>query len=308
MTKRSTLLHSLILAFFIVCLVPLGAHAAEEKLPNAIGEVIYIMGTVEAHQPDGKIRKLDLGSQVIPQDQVVTWRESNVEIRFNDETVYAQAEESTISLDDFVYSDDPSMSNLLFKMGKGTFRFVTGEIVKQNPDAFKLETPLTQIGIRGTEPFAVISEENEKIGVIAIDPAHTVEIKSPKAMVSINKPGVMTDVASDGSLSTPAVTPAQLQKDVIQAAPMTSQGELGNVGEKTDLQKKVKAFQRNLAHEKSSLGGVKDKPDYGKLHNITKQKAGFDNAENERDGTGGAGAAQLGGSDSDGSGGGCGGH
>lgn len=295
MPKRHRFLYLILLMILVICLVPLAAQAVEkeEEFPNAIGEVVYLMGSVKAQQPDGDTRTLDLGSQVIPLDVVTTGRESNVEIQFKDETIYSQGEMASISLDDYVYSSDPSMSKLLFKMGEGTFRFVTGEIVKQNPEAFELKTPLTTLGIRGTEPFAVVEKAAEKIGLIAIDPAHTVTVKTAKATVTMNKPGTMTDVASDGSMSTPAATPAQVQKNVIQSAPMTTQGELGSMGSKQDLQRKAKAFERNAKNKKKKIGGLGDKPSYGQMRNITQQKAGQKNAEGEHSGTRGTGAADT---------------
>lgn len=287
MLKRQRFLYSLLLAALVACLAPLPALGAEEKeeLPNAIGEVTYIMGSVNAEQPDGKVRPLDLESQVIPLDMIKTGRDSNVEIRFKDDTVYAQGEMASISLDEYVYSPNPSMSKLLFKMGEGTFRFVTGEIVKQNPDNFELQTPLSTLGIRGTEPFAVVEKASEQIGVIAIDPKHVVEVKTARAKVTINKPGVMTTVSSDGSMTAPAPTPAKTQKNVIQSAPMPSQGELGSMGSKVDLQRKAKAFELNAIRQKGQLGGVGDKPNYGSLRNIHRQQAGQRNAEGEQAGT-----------------------
>lgn len=295
MKKLERLTHVLFLTALVVFLVPLAAQAIEkeEEFPNAIGEVTYLMGSVKATQPNGKTRALDLSSQVIPLDVISTGRDSNIEIRFKDETVYSQGELSSISLDDYVYSPDPTASKLLFKMGEGTFRFVTGEIVKQNPDGFALQTPLSTVGIRGTEPFAVIEKATEQIGVIAIDPKHTVEVKTAKTSVTINRAGMMTNVSSDGSMSTPAATPAQVQKTVIQAAPMPSQGELGSMGSKKDLQRKAKAFELNAVRAKSSLGDIGSKPDYGQLRNITQQKTGQQNAKGESTGTRGAGASDT---------------
>ncbi len=298
------------MAFLFVCLFSFNALAAEEKgnFPNAIGEVIYKMGLIQAKQPDGATRRLKLGSPVIPLDMIITSSNSNVEIRFKDETVYAQGEDSSISLDDFVYSQDPAMSKLLFKMGKGTFRFVTGEIVKQNPDAFVLGTPLATIGIRGTEPFAVISNKKEQIGVISIDPAHTVNIKSQKTSVTINKPGMMTSISPDGSMSPPAATPGQVQQGVINSAPMTSKGESGSVGGTQDSQSKIKAFKQHMSRAKAQIGDINSGPDYGKLHTISVQQNAKDNAASE----GASGSSRSGGSDgggggdSGGGGGGCG--
>lgn len=287
------------LAGVFAILMPLKASAVEGKLPaDAIGQVVYMTGVVRAEKPDGASRSLQMMNPVFKTDILLTGPASNVEVRFLDETILAQGADARISLDEYVYSDDPSASTLLFKMGTGTFRFITGEIVKQNPEAFQLNTPLTNIGIRGTEPFAIVQAAAEKIGVISIEPGHTVEVTSPRGTVSMDRPGVSTDVGADGSLSPPTPTPAAVQRQVIEAAPVTTQGELGAVG-KIDPKAKVEAFRQTIAHAKGQLGGIKDSPDYGALHTINMQTQGQENAESERDGT--AGGITGGGSDSGGS-------
>ncbi|WP_319468345.1 FecR domain-containing protein [uncultured Pseudodesulfovibrio sp.] len=295
----------LLLTAMIVFLLPLNALSVEQKLPSdAIGEVVFMAGSVRANTETGESRLLELAGPVFRADIIVTGPQSNVEIRFLDETILAQGPKSSLSLDDYVYSTDASASKLLFKMGKGTFRFLTGEIVRQNPEAFNLETPLTTIGIRGTEPFAVVAA-TEKIGVLSIDPEHTVEVNSPKGHASLSKAGTSTNVGPDGSMSPPAPTPPAVQKSVMKAAPMTSLGETGDVGKSVDPQSKVNAFKQNIAHSKKGLGGVGGSgPDYGALHNITMQQQGLSKAQSDRDSqTGSQHSGKDSGSDSGSSGG-----
>ncbi len=288
----------------LIVFLPAIVFSTEIKFPNAIGEVIFLQGDVHAAQPDGEDRKLDLGSQVIPLDKIITKSSSNIEIRFNDETIYAQAENSTISLDDYIYSETPSNSKLLFKMGEGTFRFVTGEIVKQNPNAFELKTPLSTIGIRGTEPFAIVSKSMERVGVLDIDPTHTVEVVSQTTSVSINRAGLMTSISSDGSMTTPSPTPADTKKDVMNSAPMTSQGELGSVNNAIDHKNRISTFKDHVNRSKGELGDLSGTSNYGQLHKISLMQNNQSTAESgAATSGGGGGGGDGGGSGSGGSGG-----
>tara|TARA_Y100001978_G_C23412523_1_gene299812 strand:- start:313 stop:534 length:222 start_codon:yes stop_codon:yes gene_type:complete len=54
-----------------------------------------------------------------------TDKTSTLEVRFTDETILAQGPNSKLFLDDFIYSSDPSISNLPFQMGGGTFRYIS---------------------------------------------------------------------------------------------------------------------------------------------------------------------------------------
>ncbi len=46
-------------------------------------------------------------------------------------------------------------------MAQGTFRAVTGEIVKSNPESFKMQSPLATIGIRGSETAHTVPPQGE---------------------------------------------------------------------------------------------------------------------------------------------------
>lgn len=298
----------ILLAALILCLAPAAALAEEMPMadggefPNAIGEVVYIMGSVKAEQPDGTVRVLDLHKQVIPQDVIVTGMKSNVEIVFKDDSVFSQGSDSRTSLDDYVYSEDASASKLLFTMGEGTFRYVTGKVVKQNPDAFALKTPTTTIGIRGTEVFAEVTPEEEEVGVVEMTAGHIVNVRTPVSNIDIDRPGFSTRIdRATGKATPPAPTSPDTRKRVLEAAPQTTQGESGTIGStEDDLQRKVDAFAAVIDRTKGTLGSVSDRPDYGQLHTISLQQVSEDNAQNEQD-SGGAGGAGLG---SDGGGGG----
>jgi len=295
-----------LLLLAILCLPGLSAAA------DPIGKVISMNGSAKAVAEDGADRALDLDSPVFARERLVTGRASNIEVRLADETLLAQGPDSTITLDEYVFSNDPAMSKLLFKMGAGTFRFLTGQIVQQNPEGFNLATPLTTIGIRGTEPFAVVAA-TEEIGLLSIAPTHTMQVTTARGTVSMNRTGTSVSVGPDGSMTPPTPTTPAVRNAVMQAAPMTSQGEVGPKGQQEDRERKVKAFKENIAHSKGQLGDVSGRPDYGALHNIGMQSMGESAAESQRDGTDGSisGLGSDSGSDSggnDGGDGGGGGH
>lgn len=274
-TAVKFILTSLLTTLF-VCTAQIAAFATDTQ----IGEVISMMGTVIAERPDGTSRQLELNQMIITQDTIATGTKSSIEIIFKDKSVYSQGPKSRISLDDFVYENNTSASKLLFKMGEGTFRYVTGQIVKTNPDAFALQTPTTTIGIRGTEIFAIVTPENEEIGNTKLGKKHTMTVgektlSAPRISVNVNP--------QTGAISDPTPVSQETINNIVKAAPMTSLGELGNPGTKKDLERKVQSFKQQIERNKESLDGLSDKPDYKKLHRIKVQKTNQETTEKNRD-------------------------
>lgn len=285
------------LVLLLVCSVPVLSFAAD--LPDAIGEVVSIMGTATATQPDGAMRTLDLNAPVRTKDVIKTGCKSNIEIVFKDDSVFSQGPDSSTSLDEFVYSATPSASKILLKVGVGTLRYVTGQVVKQNPDAFALVTPMTTIGIRGTEVFAELSKEQEEIGVLSIAPGHVVDVTSSKMQKTISRAGFSVKAAPDGGLNNPSPTAPETRTRVIKAAPQTTQGETGGVQSKTDKNRKIDAFAAAISRSKGNLGGLSQHPNYGNLNNITLQKSAHKEAESDQSSNNGAGLGSDGSADVD---------
>nr|WP_319543987.1 FecR domain-containing protein [uncultured Pseudodesulfovibrio sp.] len=277
----------LLMALLFVCSTSALSLASDR--PDIIGEVVSVMGTATANQPDGTMRTLDLDAPIMTKDIINTGCKSNIEIVFKDDSVFSQGPDSSTSLDEFVYSATPSTSKILLKAGIGTLRYVTGQVVKQNPDAFSLVTPTTTIGIRGTEVFAELSKKQEEIGVLSIAPGHVVQITTSKMQKTIARAGLSVKASPDGGLSNPSPTSPETRTRVIKAAPQTTQGEIGAPPSKTDLDRRIDAFAAAISRSKGKLGGLGQHPDYGSLNHIALQKNAHKAAESDRSTNSGAG-------------------
>ena len=114
------------------------------------GEVTSAQGQVFAEQ-NGVVRPLAEGDPIFTGDVLVTAANSRMEVRFEDDTVLSQGENSRLTVDEYTYDpNNDDASNMLFQMTEGAFRMVTGKIAEANPDAVRVESPLAVIGIRGT--------------------------------------------------------------------------------------------------------------------------------------------------------------
>ncbi len=161
---------------------------------NSVGVVVSLKGHASASSQDGT-RELSNGSDVFEGDKITTSEDSQLEIKFADNTSLSQAENSEVNIDAYVYdADHGENSNLLLQMTKGVFRTITGEIAKQNPDNFNLKSPMALIGIRGTTVVGEVSEDGEKWGVEDIGKGHVLVVQDAFGNIQfISEPALIID-------------------------------------------------------------------------------------------------------------------
>lgn len=194
---------------------------------SPIGVVAAANGEVFAKSSSG-VRQLEPGSSVFQGEELVTGPDSNVEIRFIDDTLLSQGGGSTISLDDYAFDPSgPEDSELLFNMAQGTFRMVTGQIAEQNPERFIIGSPLATIGIRGTTTIHDISPGGEeKHGVEEIHSGKALLVQSVDGSVRmISSPRALVDIARSGMMGSVRAMTVQEFNSFREIAPSAIQQE-----------------------------------------------------------------------------------
>ncbi|WP_319471978.1 FecR domain-containing protein [uncultured Pseudodesulfovibrio sp.] len=187
-----------------------------------IGSVVTLNGVVWAVTSEGD-RVLESGAPVYRGESIVTGRNANVEIQFQDGTLLGQGQEARVDLDEYVF--DGESGGLDFQMVKGVMRLVSGKIAETNPEAFNLSTPLATIGIRGTEIIAKINVDGQVVGVTDMSPGHYVVVATPDGEVRIEAPGLFAGVDADGFLTQVQTLPQDFIDAVQAAVPLTTMGD-----------------------------------------------------------------------------------
>jgi ferric-dicitrate binding protein FerR (iron transport regulator) len=114
--------------------------SAADGIGRAVGLTPAASGTVAG--------RIDLGTSVFQDETVKTGPSGTLEIRFRDETRLGLGASSTVKLDRFVYAGESGADAVVIGLTKGAFRLATGSSPKK---AYKIQTPLAAIGVRGTE-------------------------------------------------------------------------------------------------------------------------------------------------------------
>lgn len=125
-----------------------GAIAAEQ-----VGEATRIRNQVSATVGGA----LAVSSPVFRSETVTAGPASLGELRLSDDSKVLVGENSSVALDDFVVGEG-GFGRASIKVAKGALRFISGDSKK---GAFKVKTPVSSIGVRGTFFDVYVADSGE---------------------------------------------------------------------------------------------------------------------------------------------------
>jgi hypothetical protein len=159
---------------FALSTVP-SLSANEPAKPDEVGRVTLVIGQALAHNKNGENRPLKRGDAVYVAETIETSEGGHLHLRFVDEGTVSLRPNSRLSIELYHYDQQqPQNSAIRFKLEAGVVRSISGKATQAAHDRFRLNTPITAIGVLGTD-FAVRAEP-EKMwagvysGAIAIAP------------------------------------------------------------------------------------------------------------------------------------------
>ena len=153
------------------------------EVDRAVGwrQIVRDLDKIEPNQGQGVISKDDLRTG-----------EGRLQVRFVDDSKLRMTEHTRIVIDNVVFDEDPSKSDLAMTFAQGTARFISGELGKVNKENIRLKTPTASIGIRGTD-FTVTVDEFGKTLVVLLPDANGISsgeiiVSTMTGEVVLNKP------------------------------------------------------------------------------------------------------------------------
>ncbi len=121
-----------------------------------VGKISALSGDVNILR-DSKTIEAAVGVAIEEKDKISTSANARVQLLFNDKTIISLGKNSTFDIEEYFYdSNKPEQTKASFKVAKGIFKTITGQIGKVNPNQFKLTTKSASIGIRGTIFFGEV--------------------------------------------------------------------------------------------------------------------------------------------------------
>jgi hypothetical protein len=131
-------------------LVALAALLASGAALAQAGRVVLAVGDVAAVRGADRVR-LSAGATVGVGDAIVTGADGNAQIRFSDEALVAIKPGSEFRIEAYSFAGRADGSErAVFRLVRGGFRTLTGQIGQVNRDTYQVLTTQATIGIRGT--------------------------------------------------------------------------------------------------------------------------------------------------------------
>lgn len=116
---------------------------AQANIGNAEGVERIVTGS-----HGGRTERVSIGDALVQNEVIQTAAASTASLRFVDRTSLRIGPSASVKLDRFTYNPDASARDVALNLVRGGFRFTTGQ---SDPRAFRINTPLATVGIRGTQ-------------------------------------------------------------------------------------------------------------------------------------------------------------
>jgi hypothetical protein len=136
---------------FPVCTFAMEAPVGSIKTLKGKASIIRNRSAVE----------VKIGSKVFTNDALKTGGDGAMAMVFKDDTLLAIGPNSEVVVNEFLFSPGEGKLSIITRLLKGTSAYLSGIIGKLSPEAVRFETPVANIGIRGTK-FAVSVEGNDE--------------------------------------------------------------------------------------------------------------------------------------------------
>jgi hypothetical protein len=121
-----------------------GAGAAD------IGQIKVAKGQVTIER-SGQALPAEVGARIQPADVLKTGADGSVGITMSDNSLLSAGPNSVLVLDRYEFDSTTSQGHFDASLQKGSLAVISGRIAKQSPDAMKVRTPTSILGVRGTE-------------------------------------------------------------------------------------------------------------------------------------------------------------
>ena len=171
--------------------------------------------------------KLKIKESIHFGDVIKTGPKTNMQILFDDQTVFTIGENTEIVINEFIY--DPNQNNELNKISaevfQGSLKVVTGLISKKNPENLSITLPTGVLATLGTEVQALV-RPNEKDYVVLLGPgpnnsagerAGAIEVTNNQGSVFMDKQFSFTSIEAGQPPAPPQPAPAALIQEINQS-------------------------------------------------------------------------------------------
>ena len=136
-----------ILTALALGLAPLRAQAADA---SPAGSVKSVNGEAQVLRSGAAPLALKHGDRIFEKDVLTTGKGASLGLVLRDNSTLSLGPGSRLVVERFLFEPEKGALAQVLKLSRGSMAAVSGEIVKLNPAAAKVDTPIYSVGIRGT--------------------------------------------------------------------------------------------------------------------------------------------------------------
>ena len=136
--------------FVVVALVLSLSAPDRAAAADDVGQVKVAKGAVYIERAKQRVA-VAVGTVVQEGDVVVTGPDGSAGITFKDDSLLSVGPDSVLAIDRFAFDSTTYAGAFETSLRQGTMAAVSGKIAKGSPDAMRVRTPATILGVRGTE-------------------------------------------------------------------------------------------------------------------------------------------------------------
>lgn len=133
------------------------AALAVPALAADVGLVKVSNGAVHIEREGARI-KAEVGTAVRPADTLHTGADGSAGITFSDNSLLSLGPNTVFAIEKYRFDSTTHAGEFEGSLRKGRLAGVSGKMVKQSPDAMKIRTPASIMGVRGTDFVVQVDE------------------------------------------------------------------------------------------------------------------------------------------------------
>jgi len=156
---------------FLSCLCVAFACSAgisQAAYASVAGHVQFVNGDVQITNPAGQAHQAQKGEAISEGDTLTSAPSASAQIKMQDGGFVAVRPDTQLKFDQFVFAGkQDGNEKSFFSLFKGGFRAVTGLIGQINKQNYKITTPTSTIGIRGTDHETFVVTPGSPLAAVA---------------------------------------------------------------------------------------------------------------------------------------------
>lgn len=196
-----------------------------------IGQVVSLTGAAMVTGADGQAQRLALKSEVYISDHIETKADTKLQIVLVDEAVISVGANSSMKIDEYVYSvADQKDNRTTLAFLRGEFRVIAAKVADINPERFKVKSNMATVGIRGCELCFTIGADKESVQIVRLPEAKVIHFESLQGhgAMDVRQQGVTVDVDASG-FTKRATKEAELASIMDSTTPVPTDDGVANV-------------------------------------------------------------------------------